>query len=208
MTELRLVTPDPAYRASYLEALDELAREGNAHYFDLVLPPEGRFAGVRFDAPRLADPDVFAEFCAYTVALADPATPRPAGWTTGTYLWMVADDAVVGRISLRHELTPWLLEVGGHIGYGVRPSARRRGYATAGLAQMCAVASARGIDPALLTCDEDNLGSRRVIEANGGVLEDVRNGKLRFWLPTSRVPANRLGNGHEKSHAAGPDASP
>jgi predicted acetyltransferase len=103
---------------------------------------------------------------------------------SGTYLWMVDGETVVGRVSLRHELTPWLLEVGGHIGYAVRPSARRRGYASEALRLMLQVAAERGIDPALVTCDEDNVGSRRVIEANGGVLEDLRGGKLRFWVPT------------------------
>ena len=43
---------------------------------------------------------------------------------------------------------------------------------------------ALGIDPALLTCDIDNVASRKVIEANGGVFEDSRSGKLRFWVPT------------------------
>jgi predicted acetyltransferase len=182
---LTLVAPDARLRESYLAALDELAAEGNGHYFDLVLPPEPGFPGVTYTRLALADPATFAEFCDYTTALADPATPRPAGWVTGTYLWMVVDDVVVGRLSLRHELTPWLLEVGGHIGYAVRPSVRRRGYATAALAQLLPVAARLGIDPALVTCDEDNVGSRAVIEANGGVLEDERNGKLRFWVPTT-----------------------
>ncbi len=48
-------------------------------------------------------------------------------------------------------------------------------------------AHALGIDPALVTCSHDNLGSRRVIEANGGILEDQRGEKVRFWIPTSRV---------------------
>jgi predicted acetyltransferase len=47
------------------------------------------------------------------------------------------------------------------------------------------VAQALGIDPALLTCDAPNIASRKVIEANGGVLEDKRGDKLRFWVPTS-----------------------
>jgi predicted acetyltransferase len=76
--------------------------------------------------------------------------------------------------------------VGGHIGYDVRASARRRGHATAMLAGGLAVAAGLGIDPALITCDVDNVGSRRVIETNGGVLEDERDGKLRFWTPTRR----------------------
>lgn len=181
---LRLSEPDPALQDSYVAALAELAAEGNSHYLDLVLHPEPGFPGVSYTLETLRDPASFAEFCAYTAALADGRTPRPAGWVTGTYLWMVDDGSVVGRISLRHSLTPWLLEVGGHIGYAVRPSARRRGHATSALRLMRAVARDLGIDPALVTCDDDNLGSRKVIEANGGVLEDVRNHKLRYWVPT------------------------
>lgn len=52
------------------------------------------------------------------------------------------------------------------------------------LAHGLPVAAALGIDPALVTCDVDNVGSRRVIETNGGVLDDERRGKLRFWVPT------------------------
>jgi predicted acetyltransferase len=182
---LRLCEPDPGLQSSYVDALAELAAEGNSHYLDLVLPPEPGFPGVTYTLQTLRDPAAFAEFCAYTRALGDPHTPRPAGWVTGTYLWMVDQDTVVGRISLRHSLNPWLLEVGGHIGYAVRPSARRRGYATAALRLMRTVAGNLGIDPVLVTCDDDNVGSRRVIEANGGVLEDIRNHKLRFWLPTT-----------------------
>jgi predicted acetyltransferase len=103
---------------------------------------------------------------------------------TATSLWIVEDDEVLGRVSLRHALTPFLLEMAGHIGYAVRPSARRRGVATRALALTLPHAAARGIDPALVTCDVTNIGSRKVIEANGGVLEDERNGKLRFWVPT------------------------
>ena len=53
------------------------------------------------------------------------------------------------------------------------------------LAAALPLARAQGIDPALVTCDESNAGSRRVIEANGGVLEDKRGSELRFWVPTS-----------------------
>jgi predicted acetyltransferase len=185
---LRLSPPDPRHQLSYLDALAELAAEGNAHYLDLVLPAEPGFRGASYTLRTLADPATFEEFCQYTAALSDPDTARPAGWVTTTHLWMLADDTgeevVVGRISLRHALTPWLLEVGGHIGYAVRPTARRRGHATAALALMLDVAAERGIDPALVTCDDDNIPSRKVIEANGGVLEDVRNTKMRFWIAT------------------------
>jgi len=181
---LRLVAPDVRYHASYLDALAELADEGNSQYLDLVLGPEPGFPGTTYTLETLASPETFAEFCAYTIALSEPDTPRPAAWVTGTYLWMVDDDEVVGRISLRHELTPWLREVGGHIGYAVRPSARRHGHATRALRLMLPIAAEHGIDPVLVTCDDTNTASRKVIEANGGVLEDNRNGKLRFWVPT------------------------
>jgi predicted acetyltransferase len=186
---LQLVEPDPRYQDSYLAALRELTEEGNGHYLELVVPPEQGFPGVDYSLATLSDPAVFAEYCAYSKALEDPATGRPPSWVPGTYLWMVDDDEVVGRISLRHELTPWLLEVGGHIGYAVRPGARRRGYATLALSLMCTIASDRGIDPALVTCDQDNVASRKVIENNGGVLEDVRNNKMRYWVPTTRPTA-------------------
>jgi len=101
-----------------------------------------------------------------------------------TELWWVDGDEYLGRIAIRPRLTPALLEVGGHIGYDVRPSARRRGHATEMLRQALAIAHGLGIDRALITCDADNVGSRTVIERNGGVLEDRRGNKLRFWAPT------------------------
>ena len=74
--------------------------------------------------------------------------------------------------------------MGGHIGYDVRPSARRRGHATSMLAAALPVARGLGIGQALLTCLNDNIGSRKAIEANGGVLDNERDGMLRFWIPT------------------------
>jgi predicted acetyltransferase len=126
-------------------------------------------------------------FAAYVAALRADAleeTPRPTGWVPCTTWWWTAGDAWLGRIALRHRLTPRLLEAGGHIGYDVRPSARRRGYATAMLRAVLPQARALGIASLLVTCEVDNLGSRRVIELNGGRLEDERGGKLRFWLPS------------------------
>jgi len=111
-------------------------------------------------------------------------TPRPEGYVPDTELWWVDGDEFLGRIGIRHRLTPALLETGGHIGYDVRPSARRRGHATAMLREALIVARGLGIETALVTCDVDNIGSRAVIELNGGVLEDEREGKLRFWVRT------------------------
>ena len=91
-----------------------------------------------------------------------------------------------GRGSVRHRLTAALLERGGHIGFGVVPSARRRGLATAILRGCVEHARGLGIARALVTCDETNVGSRRTIERAGGQLEDVRahaNARVcRYWL--------------------------
>lgn len=101
------------------------------------------------------------------------------------FLAFVGDD-LVGRLHIRHELTPGLLLMGGHIGYGVRPGFRRRGYAAEMLRQALTLLRDEGVDRALVTCDDDNVGSIRTIERNGGVLENIvaSDGevKRRYWI--------------------------
>ena len=182
----RLVDPDPAYHRSFLTAADEFVAAGQAPYAGIVhLAPEEGFAGVHFTREGLEDPAEFARLVRYLLDDRLEETPRPAGWVPCTALWIVDGGEYVGRISLRHRLTGDLLTWGGHIGYGVRPSARGRGAATAALAAMLPLCRERGIDPALVTCDVDNEASRRTIERNGGVYEDTRQGKLRYWVPTT-----------------------
>jgi predicted acetyltransferase len=118
-------------------------------------------------------------------------SPRPAGHVPATALWWTEGAEYLGRLAIRHRLTPRLLTIGGHIGYDVRPTARRRGHATAMLAAALPMAHELGIDLALVTCDVANIASRKVIEANGGVLEDERDGKLRFWVPTAPAAGRR-----------------
>jgi predicted acetyltransferase len=97
------------------------------------------------------------------------------------------DGVVVGRSSLRFELNEFLSTLGGHIGYAVRPQYRGRGYAKEILRQSLEILRGHGVSPILVTCDDDNLASARVIEANGGMLEGVVPGvadipKRRYWL--------------------------
>jgi predicted acetyltransferase len=126
----------------------------------------------------------------YLTALEDRRRGRnlPPGFVPGTFL--VADVAgqIVGRTSIRFELNDFLLREGGHIGYGVLPQHRRKGYATEILRQSLVIARAEGVDRVLVTCDDDNVGSRTVIESCGGRLESVvpvGDGlppKRRYWI--------------------------
>jgi predicted acetyltransferase len=116
---------------------------------------------------------------------------RP-GWVPATFLVAEAHSQLVGRASLRHELTPFLAQVAGHIGYAVRPHFRRRGYATNILTQTLGLAAELGLERVLVTCDDSNLASAQVIERCHGVLEDIvpygDDGarKRRYWLTTER----------------------
>jgi predicted acetyltransferase len=83
------------------------------------------------------------------------------------------DQKIVGMIQFRHELNDYLRAYGGHIGYSVRPSERRKGYAKRMLADCLDICRAFGLTRVLVTCHEDNEGSRRTILANGGVYENT-----------------------------------
>ena len=109
------------------------------------------------------------------------------GRVPATLYWAVVGDKVVGRLDLRHYLNKRLAKIGGHIGYSVSPSERGKGYATEMLRLGLKEARKLGIKKALVTCDETNHPSRRVIEKNGGVFKNkiMEKGvyKLRFWVP-------------------------
>jgi len=116
----------------------------------------------------------------------------PPDHVPSTFLFALVGARIVGRVAIRHRLNPALERIGGHIGYVVVPEFRRSGYATEILRQALVIARQQlGLSRVLVTCDEDNAGSIRVIERNGGVMENVvtepglQAPKRRYWIDTS-----------------------
>ena len=111
------------------------------------------------------------------------------GRVASTFLVAEVGGVIVGRSSIRHELNDWLNLFGGHIGYAVRPQFRRQGHAYEILRQSLTIAKDLGIEKILMTCNDDNAGSIKVIEKHGGVLENKvdEDGRLlrRYWINNS-----------------------
>lgn len=159
----RLVRPAMAYMASFVEAM----REGYSR-----------------DSLRAETPETVAQIAARPEwfvgqLLAPPATVVLPDGSLGervpeTMLWWVEDDEFLGSISVRHRLNELLERWGGHVGYAVRPPARGQGHATAMLAGMLDhIRATLPLERVMLTVNENNPASIRVIERNGGVLQDV-----------------------------------
>ena len=95
------------------------------------------------------------------------------GWVPSTTRFLISNGRILGNYNLRHQLTDALLLNGGNCGYSVRPTERRKGYATLMLGHAKELAVSLGLQKLLVTCETENIGSARTIENNGGILQDV-----------------------------------
>ena len=174
---LELISPTMRWETAYLAFLDDFEAAGEPR-----IP-----AGSGVELAR-------SDFAAFVQRLQDDergVNLKPDIVPSSAY-WLLRHDGddvtILGVSALRHALTPALEDAGGHIGYSIRPSERRRGYGTRILALTLPRARALGVDRVLVTCDTDNIGSARVIEKNGGVLASEGYSSLvetrvsRYWI--------------------------
>jgi predicted acetyltransferase len=171
MSEVRLVRPGIEWKEAYISFYEEWKRSGED-----IVPWVVEREPYDYEAMLRFLEEGEKEECV------------PEGWVPHSTYWLVDDERqVVGAVNLRHRLNDKLLRVGGHIGYGIRPSARRKGYATRLLALALQHARELGLIQVLVVCDKGNVGSERVILRNGGVFESEAaeedgNVVRRFWI--------------------------
>lgn len=170
----RLIKPSMEYKDSFIEAVKEF----QAH------AENSRFRHVQnIDIGKVEN-----NFDKYLEKLENRRNgiDLEEGYVPASTLWLVENGEVIGIVSLRHKLNERLLKMGGHIGYGIRPTKRKMGYGTQILKLALEEAKKLEIEKVLVSCDDDNIGSSKIIEKNGGVLENKveHEGKLkrRYWI--------------------------
>ncbi|WP_079479826.1 GNAT family N-acetyltransferase [Halobacillus salinus] len=169
----RLVSPSLQWKSAYLDFYEEWLQTGEA----MVPWVIGK------------DPTHFEEMILSLEKSAE-GLELPKGWVPDSTFWFLnEEERMVGAVNIRHDLTELLFNAGGHIGYGIRPSERRKGYATALLEQSLQMAKDLGVTEALVVCDRSNIGSMKTIIHNGGredndFIEEDGNVVKRFWIST------------------------
>lgn len=170
---LRLIKGSCEYQKEILDMLREWRAYNQAH------PEANR-------SPRAIFRNDEEDFDSYLEGL-DHKGSEAGMVPDSTYFCLDEDRGIlVGAVNIRHSLNDYLLQYGGHIGDGIRPSERRKGYATEMIALALEECRRLGIRKVLMVCDKDNMGSARSITKNGGILENEveEEGKLkqRYWI--------------------------
>ena len=190
-----LTRPSEDYRTSFLSGAAEFYAEGR---------PDSTYAEfLGYDLVSLERH--FGDFVRDLLNL-DSDTSLPRGWQQDRVFWLVGQGEYLGQTSIRPQLSSrYLLTYGGHIGYSIRPSQRRQGYGTRILALALDQARQLGLQRVLITCNSDNIPSKKIIEHNGGKFESSmvmpahllraegrqvkgKIDKLRYWIELSKEP--------------------
>ncbi|MBU2542930.1 GNAT family N-acetyltransferase [Patescibacteria group bacterium] len=113
----------------------------------------------------------------------------PEHWVTSNTYWLVDKEKFIGHVNVRHKLSEQLKKAGGHIGYAIRPSMRKQGYGLKILQLALLEAKKIGLNKVLITCEDSNQISQKIIEKNNGQLENIFkvNGKMirHYWIKLS-----------------------
>lgn len=154
----QLVLPSNQYKASFLQAAREYQQEQLPHYLILDL------AALEKD------------FEGFVKQLENESKGQnlPEGYVPHTTYWLVEGEEFVGRVDIRHYLNPSLKGMGGNIGYDVRPSQRRKGYGKLILELALQKAKELGLKDVVVSCDVTNIGSNKIVQANGGKLLEIK----------------------------------
>ena len=167
---LKLIKPSEKYKKSFLKSLKKRAdmEEISVEKYDLVK----------------------SDFKKYVLEMKFRAQGKSLnkGYVPESVYWLVDGEEFFGRVSVRHKLSKHLKNIGGHIGYDINPYFRKRGYGKEILRLGLKKAKLLGLKKVLITCNETNIGSRKIIESNGGVFENrymddnLKTPKLRYWI--------------------------
>lgn len=170
---MQLLEPSIKYKKSFLESLEEYQNEEKT---------DMHFRNEHYNKLKKGELEKnFQTYIDKELAKAK-GLGLPKEYVPDSVYWLIDDDEYVGRVNIRHTLTENLLRLGGHIGYDIRLSKRGRGYGKRILELALDKAANLGIKKVLITCNVNNIASKKIIEANGGILENREEDKLRYWI--------------------------
>ncbi len=165
---MQLIKPNKEYEKSWKDALAEFQAEGRKGFWNWEKEPTDLDEYIKITRNNEIGKNLLE------------------GWVPATTYWLIDKGEFVGHTNIRHELNDYLAKVGGNIGYYIRPPAREKGYGTKILELALVKAKELGLEKVLVTCDESNIASKKIIEKNKGEFQDKVSSegeaKLRYWI--------------------------